>query len=92
MNDPRRSDRIAQAPEDSPMFDLYQAPAQAAHRQSELYDEIAADRLARSARASDQSSADHRPSPAHRVIFLVTDALSALRGTRDAAGQRPRWT
>ncbi len=74
------------------MFDLYQAPAQAAHRQSELYDAIAADRLARAAGADDQSSADDRTSPAHRVVAMVADALSALRGTRTEAGRRPRWT
>ena len=73
------------------MFDIYHAPDQAAHRQSELYDAIAADRLARLA-SGDQPSADDRPSPAHRVISIVTDALSVLRGTRDAAGRRPRWT
>ncbi len=31
------------------MFDLYQAPATAAHHQADLYAEIAADRLARAA-------------------------------------------
>jgi hypothetical protein len=73
------------------MFDLYHAPDQAAYRQSELYDAIAADRLARSARTDDQST-DDRPSPAHRVIAIVTDAFSSVRGSRDAAGRRPRWT
>ena len=74
------------------MFDLYQAPAQAAHRQAELYDAIAADRLARAANTSDQPAADDRTSPAHRVIAIVTNALSALRATSDVAGPRPRWT
>jgi hypothetical protein len=74
------------------MFDLYQAPAQAAHRQAELYDEIAAGRMARSARPTDQPSADGRPSPASRVIALVTEAMSAVRGTHATAGRRPHWT
>lgn len=72
------------------MFDLYQGPETAAHRQAHLLAEVAADRLARSASESDQSSTDDRPSPARRVTLLVTDALSALSGAIHVAGRHPR--
>ena len=59
------------------MFDLYQSPATAAHRQAELYAEVAADRLARSASESDQASTDDSQSPAPRLTVLVTDVLAS---------------
>jgi len=74
------------------MFNLYQGHETAAYRQAELLEEIAADRLARSAAASNQSSDGDRTSPVTRLIAIVADALSAVRGTHDAAGRRPRWT
>jgi hypothetical protein len=71
------------------MFDLYHAPDQAAYRQSELYDAIANDRLAREAQGKDQSSADDRVSPARRVIAAVSNALTATTEAIAAAGRRP---
>ena len=71
------------------MFDLYHAPDQAEYRQHELYAEIANDRLARSAQGTDTSSSDDRPSPARRVIAIVTDALATVGGAFAAAGHRP---
>ena len=71
------------------MFELYHAPEQAAYRQAQLYDEIAADRLARSGRESVLSTTDDRVSPARRVIVVVTDTLSAMGAAFAAAGRRP---
>ena len=70
------------------MFDLYHAPDLAAYRQSELYDAIASDRLAREAQGKDQSSAD-RISPARRVITALTGVLTATSDALGAAGRRP---
>jgi len=71
------------------MFDLYQAPATAAHRQADLYAEIAADRLARSAAHSDQPSTDSRQSPIRHLSILVNDALGALSAAVSVATRRP---
>ena len=73
------------------MFDLYQAPATAAHRQADLYAEIAADRLARSVSEGDQSSADDSTSPAPRLSVLVANVLAVVTDG-DAVGPRPRWS
>ncbi len=70
------------------MFDLYHAPDQAAYRQSELYDAIANDKLAREAQGKDQSSAD-RISPARRVIAAMSDVLTTVTESLAAAGRRP---
>jgi hypothetical protein len=74
------------------MFDLYQGPELAAHRQAELLDEAATDRLVRMAREGRQSSTDDRPSAAPRVILLVTVAMSVLGAAVDIAGWRARWS
>ncbi len=74
------------------MFDLYQSPATAAHRQAELYAEVAADRLARSANAGDQASADDSQSPAARLSALVANVLAVLTGAIHVATRRPRWS
>jgi len=71
------------------MFDLYHAPAQADYRQHELYEKIANDQLAREAQGTDTSSPVDRPSPARRVIAIVTNALAAVGGAFTAAGHRP---
>ena len=74
------------------MFDLYQSPATAAHRQAELYAEVAADRLARSASEGDQTSADDSQSPAPRLTILATYVLAVLTGAVHAATRHPRWS
>jgi hypothetical protein len=74
------------------MFDLYNGPELAAHRQAELLDEVATDQMVRSAREGRQSSTDDRPSAAPRVVLLVTFALSVLGGAVDIAGWRARWS
>ena len=74
------------------MFDLYQAPATAAHRQADLYAEIAADRLARSASTDDQTSSNDSQSPVRRLSILVADARAALAGAVTAATRHPRWS
>lgn len=71
------------------MFDLYHAPDNAAYRQSELYDAIANDRLAREAQGKGQSSSADRVSPARRVIAAMTDVLNATTEALAAAGRRP---
>jgi hypothetical protein len=71
------------------MFDLYHAHDNAAYRQSELYDAIANDRLAREAQGKDQSSTADRISPARRVIAALTDVLTATSDALAAAGRRP---
>ena len=71
------------------MFDLYHAPDTASYRQSELYHEIANDRLAREAQGKDQSSAADRVSPARRVISAMTDVLNATTEALASAGRRP---
>jgi len=75
--------------EGTSMFDLYHAPDTADYRQHELYEKIANDKLARSAQGTDTTSTDDRPSPAHRVIAMVSDALSAVGQALAAAGRRP---
>jgi hypothetical protein len=72
------------------MFDLYQAPETAAHRQSDLLAEVAADRLARSASEGDASSAADSQPAAPRLLVLVADVLAALSGAVHAATRRPR--
>lgn len=74
------------------MFDLYHGPELAAHRQAQLLDEAATDRLVRSAREGHQPSTDDRPSAARRVVLLVTVALSVLSGSVGVAGRRTRWS
>ena len=74
------------------MFDLYQAPETAAHRQAQLLAEVAADRLARSASEGDRQSTDDRQSPARRVTRFVTDAFAVLSGAVNAAARRPHWS
>ena len=71
------------------MFDLYHAPDQADYRQSELYNAIANDRLAREAQGKGQSSTDDRISPARRVIAAVSAALTSTTEALSAAGRRP---
>ena len=72
------------------MFDLYHGQDQAAYRQAELLHEIAADRLARSARNDNQPSTDHGPSRAHRAIVRMTDAVSVVTGALHQSGRHPR--
>jgi hypothetical protein len=71
------------------MFDLYNAQDNAAYRQSELYDAIANDRLAREAQGKDQASAADRISPTRRVIAAMADVLNATTEALAAAGRRP---
>ncbi|HEX5450903.1 MAG TPA: hypothetical protein VFW86_00810 [Candidatus Limnocylindrales bacterium] len=71
------------------MFDLYQAPYQATYRQEQLYDEIAADRLARSGHETGPSTIDDRVSTARRVTLSVSGALSAIGAAFRPAGRRP---
>ena len=71
------------------MFDLYQAPATAAHRQADLYAEIAADRLARSAREGDEATADDSKSPAGRLTVIVANVLAVFTRAGNVAGQHP---
>jgi len=74
------------------MFDLYQGHETAAHRQSELLDAVAADRLARLAREGHTASADDRVSPAHRVTMVLTDAVAVIRGAFHTTGRQPHWS
>jgi hypothetical protein len=71
------------------MFDLYHAPDTASYRQSELYDEIANDRLAREAQGKGHSSTEDRMSPVRRVIAAVSTALTTATEAMAATGRRP---
>jgi hypothetical protein len=57
-----------------------------------MLSEVAADRLARSAREGRQASADDRVSPARRVALAMTDAVAALRGALHTTGRQPHWS
>lgn len=72
------------------MFNLYHADETASYRQSQLLDEVAADRLARSLRQDDQSSAVDRPSPAQTASRFVTDALASIGRTFHLGRRHPQ--
>ena len=74
------------------MFNLYNGPELAAHRQAELLDEAATDELMRSVQEGRAPSTDNRPAAAKRLVLLVTVALSVLGGAVDIAGWRARWS
>ena len=71
------------------MFSPSLAQVHVEHRQAELHNALAAERLVRSAREDGVSSVADSPSTARRIFVLVTDALSGIGGAIAAAGRRP---
>ena len=73
------------------MFNPSHAQVHTSHRQAELMNALAADRLVRSARENGAAPVIENSTPAPRIIDLVTDALSGIAGAIAAAGRRPHW-
>jgi len=75
----------------NPMFNPSHAQVHASHRQAELLNVLAAERVVRSAREDGASPVIESSTPAPRIIDLVTDALSGIAGAIAAARRRPHW-
>ena len=71
------------------MFSPSLAQVHVAHRQAELHDVLAAERLVRSFRENGVSSVADSPSTTRRIFVLVSDVLSGVGGAIAAAGRRP---